>query len=244
MQDREPNTLEHIGSEDVAASALPRQPAGLWDVLRRDVLRRDHDDILLVRTPYDGRALTGLLAAMAMAASFALGWTGALNWPEVETMLGLGHVAQKEAPSPHVAEAKPAGKAEGARKTIPTPDLRTAAPATVGSIPKPSTTAPTGARASAEPPNPVLASQANAVPAAVAVAVKPALAPPPETRPTTIPGWSVVEVRDGTAVLEGPDGIRMAARGDTIPGVGRIDSIVRWGNRWIVATANGLIATQ
>jgi hypothetical protein len=36
----------------------------------------------------------------------------------------------------------------------------------------------------------------------------------------------------------------MAARGDTIPGVGRIDSIVRWGNRWIVATANGLIATQ
>jgi len=35
----------------------------------------------------------------------------------------------------------------------------------------------------------------------------------------------------------------MAKRGDTVPGVGRIDSIVRWGNRWIVATASGLIAT-
>jgi hypothetical protein len=31
--------------------------------------------------------------------------------------------------------------------------------------------------------------------------------------------------------------------GDTVPGVGRVDSIVRSGNRWIVATANGLIAT-
>ena len=31
--------------------------------------------------------------------------------------------------------------------------------------------------------------------------------------------------------------------GDTVPGVGRIDSIVRWGNRWIVAADNGLIAT-
>jgi hypothetical protein len=65
----------------------------------------------------------------------------------------------------------------------------------------------------------------------------------PETRPTTISGWTVVDVRDGTAVLEGPEGIRMAARGDTIPGIGRVESIVRWGGRWIVATASGLIAT-
>jgi hypothetical protein len=65
----------------------------------------------------------------------------------------------------------------------------------------------------------------------------------PETKPATIPGWTVVDVRDGTAVLEGPDGIRMAARGDTIPGVGRVESIVRWGSRWVIATAAGLIAT-
>jgi hypothetical protein len=69
------------------------------------------------------------------------------------------------------------------------------------------------------------------------------MVPAAETRPTTIEGWTVLDVRGGTAVLEGPDGVRMATRGDTVPGIGRIDSIVRWGNRWIVATASGLIAT-
>jgi hypothetical protein len=67
--------------------------------------------------------------------------------------------------------------------------------------------------------------------------------PVPETRPTTIEGWTIREVNGGTAVLEGPNGIWKAARGDTVPGVGKIDSIVRWGNRWIVATSRGLIST-
>ena len=67
--------------------------------------------------------------------------------------------------------------------------------------------------------------------------------PAPETRPTTIEGWTVLDVRGGTATLQGPDGVRTVTSGDTVPGIGRIDSIVRWGNRWIVATANGLIAT-
>jgi hypothetical protein len=66
----------------------------------------------------------------------------------------------------------------------------------------------------------------------------------PETRPTTIEGWTVRDVVDGKAVLEGPNGIRKVARGDTVPGVGTVDSIVRWGNRWIVATSSGLITTQ
>jgi hypothetical protein len=69
------------------------------------------------------------------------------------------------------------------------------------------------------------------------------LTPSPETRPTTIPGWTVRDVTNGTAVLEGPGGIRRATRGDTVPGVGRIESIVRWGNRWLVATSSGLIST-
>jgi hypothetical protein len=67
----------------------------------------------------------------------------------------------------------------------------------------------------------------------------------PETRPNTIEGWTVREVAaDGKAVLEGPNGIWKVTRGDTVPGVGTIDSIVRWGNRWIVATSRGLITTQ
>jgi hypothetical protein len=73
------------------------------------------------------------------------------------------------------------------------------------------------------------------------VSTKPA--PVPETRPTTIEGWSIREVNGSTAVIEGPNGVWEATRGDTVPGVGKIDSIVRWGNRWIVATSRGLIST-
>jgi hypothetical protein len=69
------------------------------------------------------------------------------------------------------------------------------------------------------------------------------LAPTPETRPTTIEGWTLREVVNGTAVLEGPNGIWKVTPGQTVPGVGRVDSIVRWGNRFIVATSKGLIST-
>jgi hypothetical protein len=68
-------------------------------------------------------------------------------------------------------------------------------------------------------------------------------APFPETKPATIDGWVVRDVYGGTAVLEGPDGIWNAARGDMVPHVGRIDSIVRWGSRWIVVTSSGLISS-
>jgi hypothetical protein len=74
--------------------------------------------------------------------------------------------------------------------------------------------------------------------------VLPPLLPMPQTRPATIEGWNVRQVHGGTAVLEGPGGVWRAARGDTVPGVGRIDSIVLWGGRWIVATTKGLITTQ
>jgi hypothetical protein len=67
--------------------------------------------------------------------------------------------------------------------------------------------------------------------------------PFPETKPDTVDGWTVRDVFGGTAVLEGPDGIRRAARGDSVPGLGRLESIVRWGSRWIVVTDRGLIST-
>ena len=65
----------------------------------------------------------------------------------------------------------------------------------------------------------------------------------PETRPETIEGWTLREVINGTAILQGPTGIWRAKRGDTVSGVGRVESIVFWGNRWIVATTRGLIST-
>src|SRR5262249_42774907 len=68
------------------------------------------------------------------------------------------------------------------------------------------------------------------------------LTPFPETRPATIEGWIVRNVVGGTAILEGPTGTWRAMQGDAVPGVGRVESIVRWGNRWIVATSGGLIS--
>jgi len=67
--------------------------------------------------------------------------------------------------------------------------------------------------------------------------------PVPETKPDTIVGWSVRDVNRSTAVLEGPTGVWKATLGDTVPGVGKINSIVRWGDRWLVATSHGLIST-
>jgi hypothetical protein len=67
--------------------------------------------------------------------------------------------------------------------------------------------------------------------------------PVAETRWTTVEGWMLRTVNNGAAVLEGPNGILTARQGDTVPGIGRVESIVRWGERWIVATSRGLIST-
>ena len=229
MQDREPSTFE-IWSENVVGGQRPEQPVRLWNFLKSD-----RDEVLVLREPFGDRTRAALLVAVALLASFGLGWAGGLNWPQFASGLDLVAVAQNETPSPRISEARSSGRIEGTRKTASASD----SPAIVGSIPKPSALLPGGARPSAS-----LASQANPGPSAAAIAMRQPVVVPPETRPATIPGWTVVDVRDGTAVLEGPDGIRMAARGDTVPGIGRVESIVRWGNRWVIATAGGLIATQ
>jgi hypothetical protein len=50
--------------------------------------------------------------------------------------------------------------------------------------------------------------------------------PVPDTRPSTIEGWTVREVTNGITSLEGPKGIWRVRRGDAVPGLGRIESIV------------------
>jgi hypothetical protein len=69
------------------------------------------------------------------------------------------------------------------------------------------------------------------------------LVPAPDTRPTTIEGWTLRDVTNGRAVLEGPSGTWRVVRGDTVPGLGRVDSIFQWGNRLMVATSKGLVST-
>jgi hypothetical protein len=228
MQNREPSSFE-IWSGNGFGGRRPLQSADRWNFLIPD-----RDAVLVVREPFGDRARAAGLVAVAVVASFGLGWAGGLNWPQFANELGLVAVAQKETPAPRISEARPSGRIEGARKTASGSDQ----PAIVGSISKPSALLPGGPRPSAGP-----VAQATALPSVAAIALRPPMLAAPETRPATIPGWTVVDVRDGTAVLEGPDGIRMAARGDSIPGLGRVESIVRWGSRWVIATAGGLIAT-
>jgi hypothetical protein len=221
MQHREPSAFD-IWSGNVVDRHRSQQPAGMWNFLKSD-----RDAVLVVREPFAERARAAVLITAAVLASFGLGWAGGLSWPQLANEFGVLTVAHKETPAPQISEARSTARVEGARKTASAAD-----PAIVGSIPKPPVLLPAA--------RPALQANAGASPV-IAMRQPPVAAP--ETKPATIPGWTVVDVRDGTAVLEGPEGIRMAARGDTIPGVGRVESIVRWGSRWVIATANGLIAT-
>lgn len=65
------------------------------------------------------------------------------------------------------------------------------------------------------------------------------LTPTPETNLKTIEGWTLREVTNGTAVLQGPTGILRVTLGDTVAGLGKVTAIVRWGKGWVVATSAG-----
>ena len=185
-----------------------------------DFVTPHHDEVLALLKPSGDRKRTIVLVGSALVVGLGLGWACGAN------IATFNSTTQTETPSRRVPEIKSSGKSDGARKTASTSGLQT---------PKAEVASPGGARFSVDP-----ASTQATTPS---VAREP-MVPVAETKPTTIEGWTVLDVRGGMAVLEGPDGVRTAARGDTVPGIGRIDSIVRWGNRWIVATANGLIATR
>jgi hypothetical protein len=125
----------------------------------------------------------------------------------------------------------------------------------VQSIPQPQINGLAASRpATRRDPSPVVASLGNSkkrvqqagasVPSPVDSRSRLPPAPFPETKPATIDGWVVRDVMNGRAVLQGPNGVWKVSRGDTVPGLGTVDSIVLWGSRWIVSTSRGLITTQ
>jgi hypothetical protein len=130
-------------------------------------------------------------------------------------------------PKEEAQAAKPAKAAQAAEDSKETPQAA----------------APPNAQSNAPQTQQVAQRDANQKVASVAPETRPTTQPYPETRPTTIAGWALIEVVDGMAVVQGPNGVWRVRHGDTVPGVGRVDSIVRWGNRWIVATSKGLIST-
>jgi hypothetical protein len=67
-------------------------------------------------------------------------------------------------------------------------------------------------------------------------------APKPEVaRLPTVEGWVLRDAGNGSALIEGRQGIFEVYAGDPIPGLGRIDAIRKQDGRWVVVTSRGLI---
>lgn len=239
MQLHHANTLERIETvADHGSGEVATWPVTLDQL---DFSASNRNEVLARLAPNGHSKRTILLLMVALGGGTGLGWAGA--WYGPATISALNPIAQIETASRRMPDTKSGGKAESARKIARTPAASGQLSTVSGSFaPKPLAKASSGTQ-SAEASNP--ASSAVEADMSVTGSVEPArrFLSVPETRPTTIEGWAVLDVRGGTAVLEGPDGIRMAAQGDVVRGIGRIDSIVRWGDRWIVATARGLIST-
>ena len=242
------------GGHQAQALQLTRT-APEWD---HDIRIHDRDKFWIgASLPGVPRTRIALLAG-ALAATLCMGWIGGLNTyrffggtpfsAPVEQKLGPSAAIPKsgnqiicaaatEARRDRIAGATNTGKIAapkangfGRRQQSPQSATELHTASTTRSSPGTAQNRPSSETATA-----AVQPQAKLSPRPVAT---------PETRPTTIEGWTVRNVVDGTAILEGPDGVWKAARGDTVPGVGRVDSIVLWGSRWIVATTRGLITTQ
>lgn len=215
----------HIQVPNVPYAIGPAPGAPPVSVDAADHLEPIREEALLLLRPRRERFMTAGMVAGALLAGIALGWAGCLGWNSSVVVAA----APKDVPV-RQADARPPRRSESIRKQAPSVTASINASRPVGSV------------ARAEPDSPKSAAAILGLPAAPAEP-RPQLMPAPETRPTTIEGWTVLDVHGQTAVLQGPDGVRTVSLGETLPGIGRIDSIVRWGNRWIVATATGLIAT-
>jgi len=60
----------------------------------------------------------------------------------------------------------------------------------------------------------------------------------------TVEGWSLRDVGNGGAVIEGRQGIFEVYAGDPVPGLGRIDAIRKQDGHWVVVTSRGLIVAR
>ncbi len=140
------------------------------------------------------------------------------------------------------AQAEPAAKLAKLSETVE--KLRTAAVAAPAAAPVAAAAAAPVAAAAAAPAAPAAPKEstgsiqtANAAPAQV-----PLPAPKPEVaRLPTVEGWVLRDVANGSALIEGRQGIFEVYAGDPIPGLGRIDAIRKQDGRWVVVTSRGLI---
>ena len=60
----------------------------------------------------------------------------------------------------------------------------------------------------------------------------------------TVEGWRLRDVANGSALIEGRDGLYQVFAGDPLPGLGRVDAIRRQDGHWVVVTRKGLIVAR
>jgi hypothetical protein len=142
-------------------------------------------------------------------------------------------------------QAEPAArlaKLNEAMDSLPGPAAPVPAPVTAVAAPK-----------QAAAPKQTAAPRETAAPKETTASIQPsAAAPKPEiTRPAAaerqpgvVEGWTVRDVADGGALIEGRRGMFEVFAGDTVPGLGRVDAIKRQDGRWVVVTPKGLIVAR
>jgi hypothetical protein len=59
-----------------------------------------------------------------------------------------------------------------------------------------------------------------------------------------VDGWVLRNVYGGSALVEGRPGLIQVMPGDSLPGVGRVETIKREDGRWVVVTTRGLIVAR
>jgi hypothetical protein len=238
--------VERQGPKSMGTNQIGFPMSGPSPSGRGEVRAPNQDESLSSLVPGDGGGLRLGLVTGLLIAAFGLGWAWVSN-PYLFLKSDLTSTLVQQPPfsvAPQVDQETASGGPIGSQGSTPTgSDLGNYR---VGG--EPIHRADQGVLNS-EDASPSSAPKATAMkPAAVPLPpgknVRHSLTPTPDTRPNTIQGWKVKHVSGGTVMLQGPDGVHKASVGDTVPGAGRIDSIVRWGGRLLVATSKGLITTD
>ncbi|WP_408902864.1 hypothetical protein [Methylobacterium radiotolerans] len=88
-------------------------------------------------------------------------------------------------------------------------------------------------------------SAAATTPAAVVQPATTGAIPHAVTAPDQVTDWALREVQDGVAVIEDrKHRVLEIAKGDVVPGLGRVESVERRGRDWVVTTGKGAIVPR
>jgi hypothetical protein len=209
---------------------------------------RPGDAMRIVTTGGGLRTRPKLRAMVALTLGLAIGWIAVLPLSYFRTYLGRAADAPPslvQIPRSDNAAMRPQTSADIRRDPASATSAPNAANKAHGRRLALNTAQPKPIKTSLIAPSPAAATGVDVTGADVGRRSDPAARPLPfpESKPETLAGWTVREVNGSTAILDGPERSFKAARGDIVPGVGRLESIVRWGDRWIVATESGLIST-